>query len=152
MPMDREGQRMRRRAIVAILEREEIASQQELVDRLVAAGILATQSSVSRDLKDLGVAWIGGRYTLSPAEAAERGPGFGQVRHFLRRVRTAGPHLAVVSTEVGTAQTVALALDHAGWPEVVGTVAGDDTIFVATASPDDQKRLLERLEQVPQER
>lgn len=152
MPVDREGQRTRRRAVVAILEREEIGNQQELVDRLEAEGIVATQSSVSRDLKDLGVAWIGGRYTLSPAEAAERGPGFGQVRHFLKKVRLAGPHLTVLVTDVGTAQTVALALDHAGWPEVAGTVAGDDTIFVATASPRDQKRLLERLEPINLER
>lgn len=152
MPTDREGQKARRRAIVAILEAEEIANQQELVARLESVGILATQSSVSRDLKELGVSWIGGRYTLNAAEAAERGPGFSQVRHFLRKVRPAGPHLTVLGTDVGTAQTVAFALDHAGWPEVVGTVAGDDTIFVATASPADQKRLLERLEQVPQER
>lgn len=152
MPMDREGQRMRRRAIAGILEREEIASQQELVARLVGEGIPATQSSVSRDLRDLGASWVAGRYTLSPAEVVERGPGFHQVRHFLRRIRTAGPHLAVLVTDVGTAQTVAIALDHAGWPEVAGTVAGDDTIFVATSSSRDQKRLLDRLEQNPQER
>ena len=57
-----------------------------------------------------------------------------EASHFVRTVRPAGPHLAVVLTVVGSAQTVALALDHAGFPEVVGTVAGDDTIFVATAT------------------
>ena len=54
--------------------------------------------------------------------------------HFVRDVRPAGPYLAVISTTVGAAQTVAIALDHASFPELAGTVAGDDTIFAATAS------------------
>ena len=52
----------------------------------------------------------------------------------------------MVLTVVGSAQTVALALDHAGFPEVVGTLAGDDTIFVATATAPDQKLFLQRLD------
>jgi transcriptional regulator of arginine metabolism len=58
----------------------------------------------------------------------------------------------VVQTTVGTAQSVALAIDRSGWPEVVGTVAGDDTFFVATASVADQRRLLKRLTRYTKER
>jgi transcriptional regulator of arginine metabolism len=73
-------------------------------------------------------------------------PGLAEVAHFLRGAKPAGAHLTVVFTMAGAAQAVAIALDRAGWPELVGTMAGDDTIFVATASAADQKRLVRRLE------
>jgi len=60
-------------------------------------------------------------------------------------VRPAGPHLTVVLTRTGAAQRVGIELDRAGWDEIVGTVAGDDTIFVATAGAREQTRLLHRL-------
>ena len=66
--------------------------------------------------------------------------------------KPAGPHLSVVFTATGAAQTVALAIDRAAWPEVVGTMAGDDTIFVATAGAQDQKRFFQRLERYLEER
>ena len=65
---------------------------------------------------------------------------------FVHGARTAGPNLIVLETAVGTAQTVAIAIDRAGWPEVVGTLAGDDTIFVATANARDQQRFLRHLD------
>jgi transcriptional regulator of arginine metabolism len=52
----------------------------------------------------------------------------------------------VIQTMVGAAQTVALAVDRAGWPEVVGTLGGDDTVFLATAGTREQKKLIQRLE------
>jgi transcriptional regulator of arginine metabolism len=148
MPSDHEHREARQREILAILGAEKVTSQVDLVERLRERGVLATQSSVSRDLRDLGVGWIGGRYTL-PAEREERGdrdPGVAEIAHFLRGARPAGPHLAVVFTMAGAAQAVGIALDRAGWPELVGTMAGDDTVFVATASAGDQKRFLRRLE------
>ena len=68
--------------------------------------------------------------------------------YFVRGVRPAGPYLAVISTTVGAAQTVAIALDHAGFPELAGTVAGDDTIFAATANAALQRRFVQRLRQL----
>ena len=59
--------------------------------------------------------------------------------------RPAGPHLTVVRTTIGSAQSVALAIDRSRWPEVVGTISGDDTIFIATASERAQRALLDRL-------
>jgi transcriptional regulator of arginine metabolism len=145
MPFDHEHREARHEAILAILESERVTSQAELVDRLGARGISATQSSISRDLRDLGVAWIGGRYSL-PGVRGDRDPAFAEVAVFLRGWRCAGPNLTVVTTAIGMAQSVALALDRTGWPEVVGTVAGDDTFFVATAGAREQNSLLRRLE------
>ncbi|HYH45110.1 MAG TPA: hypothetical protein VEG34_05445 [Thermoanaerobaculia bacterium] len=156
MPADSEHREARHQEILTLLRRRPVTSQQEIVAYLGRRGVSATQSSVSRDLRDLGVARVGGRY-LAPAgrEAGSTagsdtaGPRLdGEVAHFLRGVRPAGPHLTVLSTTVGAAQTVGAALDRAEWPEVVGTIAGDDTIFVATAGAADQKRLVERLEKL----
>jgi len=145
MPSDHEHREARQREILAILGADKVTSQVDLVERLRERGVLATQSSVSRDLRDLGIAWMGGRYAR-PSEHDERDPGVAEVSHFLRGVKPSGPYLTVVFTMAGAAQAVGLAIDRAGWPELVGTMAGDDTVFVATASAGDQKRFLRRLE------
>jgi transcriptional regulator of arginine metabolism len=64
---------------------------------------------------------------------------------FVQDIKTAGGHLTVVQTSVGAAQRVAVFLDRSGWPEIVGTVSGDDTIFIATRNNVDQRRLLTKL-------
>jgi transcriptional regulator of arginine metabolism len=145
MPPDHENRESRQQEILAILDAHRVTSQGELVERLRARGVAATQSSVSRDLRDLGVGWIGGRYAR-PVEREESDPGVAEVAQFLRGVKPAGPNLAVVFTTAGTAQAVGLAIDRAGWPELVGTMAGDDTVFAATASAADQKSFIRRLE------
>jgi transcriptional regulator of arginine metabolism len=139
---DIEHREARQRAILDLLKERAVESQGELVALLAEREIHATQSSVSRDLKELGVARVGGRY-VAPAE--ERDPGLADMARFLRSARPAGPHLTVVLTTAGTAQSVGIALDRAGWPEIVGTMAGDDTVFIATAAEADQRRVLERL-------
>ena len=157
MPIDPELRGARQQAIRGVLARAPVASQAQLVAELRRLGIAATQSSISRDLRDLGVARIGGRYVPGalggerdghePTRASRdpRDPGVAEVARLLRRVRPAGPHLTVVQTAVGAAQGVARAFDAAAWPEVVGTLAGDDTVFIATASAGDQARLRRRL-------
>jgi transcriptional regulator of arginine metabolism len=145
MPAAHEARAARQRAILATLARSAVASQNELVAALRRRGIAATQSSVSRDLRDLGVARLGGRYLRRP-EGEERDPGVAEVAHLLRTVKRAGPYLTVVQTAVGAAQGVARAFDAAGWPEVVGSLAGDDTVFLATEGERQQQRLIRRLE------
>lgn len=145
MPTESEIRERRQREIVNLLRRARPAGQAEIVERLRQRGIEATQSSVSRDLRDLGVTKVGGRYVAPPLRR-EHPEDLAAAARFLRTVKPAGPYLTVVQTVVGAAQTVALALDHAGFPEVVGTLAGDDTVFVATSSARDQKRFLQRLE------
>lgn len=148
MPTDIEQRDRRRQAIVDLVRRSRIASQEELRMKLAARGFEATQPSVSRDLRDLGVGKAGGRYVLADELGPETRDALAEVVHFVRDVRPAGPYMAVISTTVGAAQTVAIALDHAGFPELAGTVAGDDTIFAATPSAALQRRFLGRLREL----
>jgi transcriptional regulator of arginine metabolism len=147
MPSAVAQQQARREAIARLLERETITRQAELVRLLRAEGFPATQSSVSRDLKDLGVAKLKSGYTLPErAIAAETDREALQlVAEFVRDFRRAGPNLLVITTAIGAAQRVAVTLDRFGWPEIVGTLSGDDTIFVATSGAAQQRRLTSRL-------
>jgi len=134
----------RRETLRRIINGSPIGRQEDLVRLLGKAGFPATQSSVSRDLRELGVAKRRDRYVL-PDEPAPAVDDFAAVARFVRDIRAAGPNLAVIRTTIGAAQSVAIVLDRADWPEVVGTLSGDDTIFVATASAATQRRLLARL-------
>ncbi|MDH3417952.1 MAG: arginine repressor [Gammaproteobacteria bacterium] len=147
MPTAAAQQQARRRAIAELLERKKIMRQVELVRLLRDAGFDATQSSVSRDLKDLGVAKLTTGYELP---AGDQGPGddaqaLQLIAEFVRELKAAGPHLLVVATAIGAAQRVAVTLDRVAWPEIVGTLSGDDTIFIATAGAAQQRRLVTRL-------
>lgn len=142
MPNETDQRDARREAIQAVLKRQRVTNQADLAARLRERGFTVTQSSVSRDLRDLGAIKVDGRYETPDPGARGNGAALAAVAGFLRGARAAGPHLTVISTAVGGAQSVALAIDNAGWPEVVGTVGGDDTLFVATASASDQRRLL----------
>jgi transcriptional regulator of arginine metabolism len=134
----------RREALRRIISRSPVGRQQDLVRLLGKAGHPATQSSVSRDLRELGVAKQGDRYVL-PDESAPALDDFVAVAAFVRDWRPAGPCLTVIRTTAGAAQSVAIVLDRADWPDVVGTLSGDDTIFVATTGAAAQRRLLARL-------
>jgi transcriptional regulator of arginine metabolism len=134
-----------RRVVLAKIIREQVVGRQtELVAILRKLGHVATQSSVSRDLRELGVAKIGDRYVLPDAAAASKSD-FSTLKQFVRARLTAGTNLTVLKTTVGSAQSVAVAIDTARWPEVVGTLSGDDTIFIATAGPLEQRLLGDRL-------
>jgi transcriptional regulator of arginine metabolism len=142
---DLDAQALRRETIVRILRHGAVARQAELVALLAREGVEATQSSVSRDLRELGVVKGGERYLLPAVEDALTPSHFEAVRAFVKGYRAAGAALTVLRTSAGTAQSVAIALDKARWPEVVGTIAGDDTIFIATESARAQRRLHEHL-------
>jgi transcriptional regulator of arginine metabolism len=135
----------RRGAIVRLLRGGLVRKQQELVRLLKKAGHEATQSSISRDLRDLGVLKASGRYVLPPDEVTRANGDFGTLAQFVRQLRRAGPAITVLRTTIGAAQSVAVAIDKAEWPEVAGTISGDDTIFIATASAREQETLIARL-------
>jgi transcriptional regulator of arginine metabolism len=135
----------RRGAIVRILRAGLVRNQQDLVRQLKRAGHGATQSSISRDVRDLGVLKASGRYVLPPDEVTRTNGDFGVLTQFVRQLRRAGPSLTVLRTTIGAAQSVAVAIDRAEWPEVAGTLSGDDTIFIATASARAQDALIGRL-------
>lgn len=127
-----------------IAEQLWISTQEEMAQYLREKGFNATQSSISRDLQELGIKRVKGRYVQEPWRQIGAGD-FDGVVGFVQHIRRTGPHLAVITTNPNAAKMVANAIDGAGWPEVSGTVAGEDTIFVATASQEDQDALFERL-------
>ena len=150
MPLTTEAtQQLERRAtIVKILREQAVGRQSDLVRLLHKLGHEATQSSVSRDLRELGVLKAGDRYVLMP-EVTERVNGnFDALAGFVRKIHSAGATLTVVKTTVGAAQSVAVAVDRAQWPEVVGTISGDDTIFIATQGASQQRKVLQRLHSI----
>ena len=147
MPSAPLEQHERRRAIARLLAAHAISRQAELVELLRIEGYPATQSSVSRDLRDLGATkWKSG-YSLPKRDDDGNAESLQLVAELVRDIRTAGPNLLVIVTEVGAAQRVAVTLDRIAWPEIVGTLSGDDTIFVATVGAPQQRRLRTRLRQ-----
>lgn len=145
MPAGEQLRHRRQQAIRQILEQQPVARQAELVTLLQQRGIEATQSSVSRDLRQLGIAKLDQVYAEAQPELSSPDGDRALLAEFLREVRAAGPNLTVVKTAVGAAQRVAVFLDRSAWPEIVGTLSGDDTIFVATPNAKDQRQLLARL-------
>lgn len=134
----------RRSLLAKIIREQSVGRQTELVDLLRKSGHIATQSSVSRDLRELGVAKMGDRYVLPETPRAPRND-FSSLKQFVSARFTAGTNLTVLKTTIGSAQSVAVAIDTAQWPEVVGTISGDDTIFIATTGAVAQRRLSARL-------
>ena len=145
MPVANAHQDDRRQAIAELLQDQTIHRQAELVKLLRARGFDATQSSVSRDLRDLGAAKLRGGYSLPDRSTGSNARELTLVAEFVRDIRSAGPNLLVINTAIGAAQRVSLTLDRIQWPEVVGTLSGDDTIFVATTGAAQQRRLNARL-------
>ena len=138
----------RHSAIERILRTGSIHRQGDLVLLLRKEGHEVTQSSISRDLRCMGVLKAGGRYVLPLREVNSAHGNFATLQQFVREIRRAGPSLTVLKTTIGAAQSVAVAIDKADWPEVAGTISGDDTIFIATANAREQASVVGRLEAI----
>jgi|SRR5450432_284145 len=141
---DNSGAPARRSVLAKIIREQPVGRQAELVSLLRKRGHAATQSSVSRDLRELGVAKLGDRYVLPEASNAPKND-FSTLKQFVYARQPAGTNLTVLKTRIGSAQSVAVAIDTARWPEVIGTISGDDTIFIATAGAREQRKLGDRL-------
>ncbi len=135
----------RQSAILEAVAVEEIPTQNDLVRALRRRGVEATQVSVSRDIAELGLVKAGGVYRPAPTEGGPLDPEL-PLRTSVRRVLPAGSHLTVVRCDAGTAPRVGLVLDGLALPGLVGTLAGDDTVFVASDSAAAQKTLIGFLE------
>jgi transcriptional regulator of arginine metabolism len=122
--------------IAKLVATRRVHTQQELARQLQAAGIAVTQVTLSRDIRELGLVKTSEGYRqLADAPSRAAGPPLEQVMgEFLEETRQA-QQLLVLRTQPGGAMAVARALDQAAWPEVVGTIAGDDTVLVVTPSP-----------------
>ncbi|HEX8847461.1 MAG TPA: hypothetical protein VF791_22650 [Pyrinomonadaceae bacterium] len=128
----------RQQKILSLIRARRIGTQDELTAHLERAGVVATQSSVSRDLVELGIVKHHGHYTLPRGAngAAARG---------LLSLDTAGDVLVVAKCEPGMASAVAVEIDRARVPEIVGTLAGEDTIFIAVAEHKAQRAAMKKI-------
>jgi transcriptional regulator of arginine metabolism len=140
--------------IIAIIKEQIVATQEELGEALEAKGIMVTQATLSRDIKELGLVKIStpeGRYRYSMPQ--DRLPG-DMVRRAQKMLEDAvisidaAENILVIKTMHGNAQGVAAAFDDLDWPEVVGTVAGDDTIMAVIRNKSQVEEILERLAQL----
>ncbi len=139
----------RRAAGARLIRTRRIATQEELLSALSAAGFRATQATLSRDLARLGARRVshpqgGTRYELSDG-AGENG--LGALRALVHGI-SANASLVVIRTHPGSAPAIARAIDLGDVPEVLGTIAGDDTIFVAPAGGLRPRRLAARLAEI----
>lgn len=114
--------------ILRIVRKTKIYTQDELAQELAAVGVAATQVTLSRDMRELGLVKTPDGYR--PVEAPGSGPALpSMASEFLIDVRLA-QNLVVLKTSAGHASSLAAALDQEDWAEVVGTIAGDDTVLV----------------------
>ncbi len=129
---------VRQSAIIKLISAKQIGIQEELSKLLEKKGYSVTQSSVSRDLDELGIIKVNGFYSLpqKPQNAVAIG---------LLSLETAGENLVVAKCEAGLASAIAVRIDAANINEIVGTIAGDDTIFIAVKDAKDQKSAMKKI-------
>lgn len=143
----------RQRAIVDLIRTDAPSNQEELAERLGALGFAATQATISRDLEQIGAVKVrrGGQlsYALPELVRSAGGPRLASVfRDWVRSVEPAG-NLVVIKTPPGSAHLVGVVLDQSGLAEIVGTICGDDTIFVACRETSDAEALSQKLQAAP---
>ncbi len=141
----------RHAAILRVVRERRIENQDELREALADDGFVVTQATLSRDIRELGLAKLadprGGAYYTHPHRPAVR-PELAQVLPaLLVSVDGVGPFL-VLKTASGSAGAVTEALDQAGWSEIIGTIAGDDTVLVITRSQRLREEIATRLQKL----
>ncbi|MBK9120592.1 MAG: arginine repressor [Phycisphaerales bacterium] len=139
--------RRRQAALLELLRERELSNQNEMVALLKKCGFPSTQASISRDVRELGLIKVDGHYIPTGALVGPQArPGSdGPANELITNVASAGANLVVVRTAVGAASAVAVDLDRRLTKDVVGTLAGDDTIFVAVRSRSAQGRVVSLL-------
>jgi transcriptional regulator of arginine metabolism len=144
MSLDRKKRQLK---ILELVATRPIRTQDDLADALASEGWEVTQSSVSRDISQLGLVKVDGIYTRPSASRIHEvtDPNERRLAESLLTVDPAGDALLVLHTPPGEAQRAASALDLLAWPEIVGTIAGDDTIFVAVVNAGAQSTVARRV-------
>ena len=128
----------RQDALLNLISAERIASQTDLAKRLRARSFDVTQASISRDLDDLGIIKAAGIYTL-PKKTS------GATTFGLSSIEAAGESMIVAKCDSGLASAAAVRIDAARIAEIIGTIAGDDTIFIAVKDSKAQKKVVKKL-------
>ena len=127
----------RQNLILELITNQQIGTQEELTESLQSKGFAVNQSSVSRDLVELGIVKTNGFYT---APQKTNYASFGLIS-----LEIAGESLIVAKTETGFAAAVCVRIDNAKIPEIVGTIAGEDTIFIAVRGQKEQRIVLKKV-------
>ena len=142
----------RQDAILELVAAEPIGSQEELRQRLAARGWRVTQATLSRDIRELGVVRAptddGARYVLPERLAADDKPKLDNILPQLFDSVDGVGELLVVKTLASGAQPVSEAIDSQGWPEVIGTIAGENTILIICRSAAAREALAGRIEKL----
>jgi transcriptional regulator of arginine metabolism len=146
------NKRERQAVIRQLVQAGAVSSQEELKRQLAGRGLKVTQATLSRDLRDLGLARVstedGVRYVVPDPRADDASPALDRtLAQFLASVDGVG-ELIVLHTLPGGAQPVAEALDAEGWPEVLGTIGGENTILVVCRSAEARAEVMRRLREL----
>jgi transcriptional regulator of arginine metabolism len=135
--------RQRHLKILEIISTHAIRTQDDLADALAREGWDVTQSSVSRDIAALHLIKVDGAYQRSSlAQRPRHDPDERRIAEGVLTIETAGDALIVLHTPPGEANRVGAALDRLAWPDILGNISGDDTIFVAVKNPAAQRRFM----------
>jgi transcriptional regulator of arginine metabolism len=137
--------RKRHLKILELINTRAIHTQEELAEALAGAGWEVTQSSVSRDIAALRLVKVDGAYRRAPRGTSTQDPDERRIAESVLSFEPAGDALVVLHTPPGDANRVAVALDRLAWPDVVGTIAGDDTIFLAMKDMAAQRRVVRQI-------
>lgn len=141
--------RKRHLKILELISTRGLHTQEELAAALAEAGWEVTQSSVSRDIAALGLVKVAGAYRKpEPAAVRSEDPDERRIADGLIGIDPAAGALLVLHTLPGEASRVGAALDRLAWPEIAGTIAGDDTIFIALRDAPGRRRVLKALERL----
>lgn len=142
----------RHSAILDLVRSSRIPSQEVLRELLAERGFEVAQATLSRDIRELGLVKVpgdeGGSVYIVPAHASEPTPALSRLLPTLYLGADGVGNLLVVKTLTGGAQPVAAAIDWEEWPEVVGTIAGDDSILIVLRTADALSRISRRLEEL----
>ena len=135
--------------ILELISSRRIGTQEELAEALRLEGWSVTQSSVSRDITSLGLVKADGAYARAARALKDpNDPDERRIAESVLAVDPAGDGLLIIHTPPGEANRVAVALDRLAWTEILGTIAGDDTIFVAVRDGKAQREVLRRLKRL----
>lgn len=140
----------RQNRILELVQEEPLASQDDLRLRLGRLGFKVTQATLSRDIHELGLVKTPEGYMAPPGESTSE-PATLRIARLLREFVTGvrgAQNLLVMKTTPGSAQPVAAGLDAEDWPEIVGTVAGDDTILIIAPDRKAARKLTARLQEL----
>lgn len=146
------SKRRRHTAILDLVEEHRVTSQEHLRELLAEMGLEVAQATLSRDIRELRLIKVpdaaGGMYYTLPPEAWEQAPALNRLLPTLFVSAEGTGNLLVVKTLAGGAQPVASAIDWEEWPEVLGTVAGDDTILLILREADALDTVRRRIEEI----